>query len=125
MRSPGTIISRFDWIIGLDKENQKDGWPYRFAIILLLCYSLYFFGGGSIYLLANNNVPDLKIPVELRQRLAENHKIISECKQKIEITYLDSQQILNEILILNNIVKLPDEKYTLKRYGNKWQLLKK
>lgn len=119
-------LEEFDWLIGLDEENRKDGWPYRFAIILALCFSLYFYGYGYTFLLKADPVqPQLNLPIELQNQLWINQKEYNEHKAGMLKAEASNKEILEEVLMLNNIAKQPNEQWFLTSDGKQWKLFKK
>ncbi len=69
--------------------------------------------------------PAFDIPIEMREQLMTNQKKYNVYKAAMVRAEMRNKQILEEILVLNNITRFPNEQWFLKMEGNEWSLFKK
>lgn len=66
----------------------------------------------------------VNIPKEYQNALIKNQATIDKLRDEAELAYAENQRLLDELLVLNNIVKKPGDKWIIKLENGVWKIYK-
>lgn len=104
------------------KADRKEDFVYGIVVVATCVFIIIGFVWKPLFSSVKTN---FEIPVEWQEQMVSNGILIEECRKKIDVARTDSQRILDEILVLNEITKVPGIIYELKREGVKWRLYRR